>query len=169
MPLFPVEQLAGCICCPTQPTTASHAVISIYSSYAYAGLNFLIASNGAAQQVAAILASTDHVVRMRAVSLVFGLAGQSQPSMTAVQKSGINLYNTITNQSNVALFVPYPTANYLISRSSLTCSHLPEPSLHVHLTLSLTIHCLPHLNPLLPLLRPLCTSASLSNLHLAYD
>ena len=53
-----------------------------------AGLADLVSQEGAGKQVAAALASADPVVRMRAVSLVFGLAGQSHSAMEAVQHSG---------------------------------------------------------------------------------
>ena len=55
-----------------------------------AGLRDLVSQEGAGQQVAAVLASADPVVRMRAIQLVFGLTGQSQPAMEAVQQSGGN-------------------------------------------------------------------------------
>lgn len=58
-------------------------------AHCVAGLNDLTSQAGAGQQVAAALASSDPVVRMRAISLVFGLAGQSQSAMQAVQQSGI--------------------------------------------------------------------------------
>ena len=60
-----------------------------------AGLADLVSHEGAGKQVAAALASADPVVRMRAVSLVFGLAGQSQSAMEAVQQSGANQLSAI--------------------------------------------------------------------------
>lgn len=56
-----------------------------------AGLRDLVSQQGAGQQVAAVLASADPVVRMRAIQLVFGLTGQSQSAMEAVQQSGVNI------------------------------------------------------------------------------
>ena len=56
-----------------------------------AGLRDLVSQEGAGQQVAAVLASADPVVRMRAIQLVFGLTGQSQSAMEAVQQSGMNI------------------------------------------------------------------------------
>lgn len=58
---------------------------------AMAGLRDLVSQGGAGQQVAAVLASADPVVRMRAIQLVFGLTGQSQSAMAAVQQSGMNI------------------------------------------------------------------------------
>lgn len=73
------------------PTTVSQHIYTSWRSKPGScdvGLADLVSQEGAGKQVAAALASTDPVVRMRAVSLVFGLAGQSQSAMEAVQQSG---------------------------------------------------------------------------------
>ncbi len=43
---------------------------------------------GAGQQLSAVLASSNPVVRMRAIALVIGLGGQSEKSVKALQQSG---------------------------------------------------------------------------------
>lgn len=54
-----------------------------------AGFKDLIAPQGAGQQVSAVLASPDPVVRMRGIALIIGLGGQSEDSIKALQRSGL--------------------------------------------------------------------------------
>ncbi|DBA70859.1 TPA: hypothetical protein ACH3X2_011627 [Trebouxia sp. C0005] len=53
------------------------------------GFQDLISPQGAGQQLSAVLACSNPVVRMRAIALVIGLGGQSENSVKALQQSGL--------------------------------------------------------------------------------
>ena len=53
-----------------------------------AGFQDLVSPQGAGHQLSAVLASSNPVVRMRAIALVIGLGGQSGKSVKALQQSG---------------------------------------------------------------------------------
>ncbi len=48
----------------------------------------MVSPQGAGQQLSAVLASSNPVVRMRAIALVIGLGAQSEKSVKALQQSG---------------------------------------------------------------------------------
>ena len=53
-----------------------------------AGFQDLVSPQGAGHQLSAVLASSNPVVRMRAIALVIGLGAQSEKSVKALQQSG---------------------------------------------------------------------------------
>ena len=55
----------------------------------YAGFQDLISPQGAGRHLSAVLASSDPVVRMRAITLVIGLGGRSEAAVKALQHSGL--------------------------------------------------------------------------------
>ncbi len=77
---------------------------------------------GAGQQLSAVLASSNPVVRMRAIGLVIALGGQSEKSVKALQQSG---------WPHCLCWQPmlHQTAEVLIS---LTCHHHHGSTLRQH-------------------------------------
>jgi len=78
----------------------------------------LVSPQGAGQQLSAVLASSNPVVRMRAIALVIGLGGQSENSVKALQQSGRRHYlhwQPMLHQTAEIAF-------------SLTCHHGYEPA-----------------------------------------
>ena len=64
-----------------------------------AGFQDLISSYGAGRQLSAVLASSDPVVRMRAIALVIGLGGQSEAAVKALQQSGVQLHHNLCSST----------------------------------------------------------------------
>lgn len=62
-----------------------------------AGFQDLISPHGVGQQLSAVLASSDPVVRMRAIALVIGLGGQSEVAVKALQQSGVLSLQTFSS------------------------------------------------------------------------
>lgn len=60
-----------------------------------AGFQDLISPQGAGRQLSAVLASSDPVVRMRAIALVISLGGQSEVTVKALQQSGVLLHQCL--------------------------------------------------------------------------